>query len=211
MQGFKPHHHRTLPIRWLLLHTWSCRGQKNLSLQWQETCWNWSSLETVGFLVLHTVPCSCPLQTAGPGDPQLNQSPFPHSFCSWAPGTTLCSPPASDCPMGEPGCVQGSATSPACMPRVRVSCLSFAAHLPAGEPLQACHRHSPSPQSQNLLLKCPGTTQMVTATLPELLVNQAKPHTRSYGNLGMAVIDFSSTASETYFSITERKAKTEFS
>lgn len=141
----------------LLLHTWSCRGQKNMLLQLQETCWNGSSLETEGFLVLHAVPCSCPLQTAECGDPQLKQRPFPPSSCSQTPemgcwlslgsGTTLCSPPTSNHLMGEPGWVHSSATSPACMPRVRVSCLSFAARLPVKEPLQACHRHSPNPQS----------------------------------------------------------------
>lgn len=46
---------------------------------------------------------------------------------------------------------------------------------------------------------------MVTATLPELLVNQGKAHTRSYGNLGMAVVDFSSTASETDTSLPHKE------
>lgn len=90
-----------------------------------ETCGNVSSLETVGFLVLHAVPRGCPLQMAEPRDPPKKQRFFPPSSCSWASGTgcwlrmgsstALCSSPASDFPMGKPGCFQSSATSPACI------------------------------------------------------------------------------------------------
>lgn len=48
---------------------------------------------------------------------------------------------------------------------------------------------------------------MVTTTLPELLVNQGKSRTRSYRNLGMAVTDFSSTASEIDTSLPQKERR----
>lgn len=60
----------------------------------------------------------------------------------------------------------------------------------------------PRPQSLNILLKYPGTMQMVMDTLLE--PPNRRNCTRSYKNLRIAVIDFSSTASETDSSVLQR-------